>query len=93
MQLSEKVENIIATKIRPLLNSHGGDIVLMEVSGKDIKVRLMGACSSCPSAQKTMEDIIESTFRQELGSDLGQISLWNSVSNELIAIARNILKN
>lgn len=93
MQLSEKVENIIAAKIRPLLNSHGGDIVLMEVSGKDIKVRLMGACSSCPSAQKTMEDIIESTFHQELGSDLGQISLWNSVSNELIAIARNILKN
>jgi Fe-S cluster biogenesis protein NfuA len=92
MQLTEKIEKTIATKIRPILNSHGGDIELVEVNGKDVRVRLMGACSSCPLAQKTMEDIVETAFRQELGSDVGKISLWNSVSQELIDLARNILK-
>lgn len=92
MQLAEKIEDIIANKIRPILNSHGGDIALIDVDENNIKVRLMGACSSCPSAQKTMEEIVESTLRQELGSNVGQISLWNSVSDELVAIARNILK-
>lgn len=91
MQLAEKIEEIIATKIRPLLNSHGGDIALMEVDGKNIKVRLMGACSTCPSAQKTMEEIVETALREELGGDLGQISLWSGVSQELVDIARSIL--
>ena len=44
------------------------------------------------SMQNTMEEIVESTLRQELGDKIDRIILWNTVSDELIDIARNILR-
>ena len=92
MILRDKVNHIVAETVRPILRSHGGDIEVVAVEDKNVKVRLLGACSSCPSMQNTMEEIVESTLRQELGDKIDRIILWNIVSDELIDIARNILR-
>ncbi|HLD29934.1 MAG TPA: NifU family protein, partial [bacterium] len=49
--MKEKVEKALE-KIRPALQADGGDIELVEVTADGIvKVRLRGACGSCPMSQ------------------------------------------
>jgi len=54
--LKEKVERVIEEKVRPALRFHGGDIRLVEVTGKDVKVRLLGTCCFCPFLHATCND-------------------------------------
>ena len=90
--LTEKIERVIDEKIRPALHAHGGDIALVEVKGRNVKVRFLGACSSCPSVQSTMEEIVTGSLRAELGDEIDRVILWNAVSDELIDFARDFFK-
>lgn len=49
----EKVEEVL-NMIRPYLQRDGGDVVLMGLEGSTVKVRLVGACSGCPSSTYTL---------------------------------------
>ena len=42
--LWKHLEEIIKTHIRPLLQDHGGDIIIREICGKDVRVALLGNC-------------------------------------------------
>jgi len=53
--MEEKIQQIINDKIRPALQADGGDIEFVEVDGKNVKVRLQGACHGCPSAAMTLQ--------------------------------------
>ena len=52
----EKVDAVIQ-EIRPMLQADGGDIELVEVDSEEniVKVKLTGACGSCPMAQMTLQ--------------------------------------
>ena len=54
--MREKIEAAIA-KVRPALQADGGDIALIDVdeSTKTVKVKLSGACGSCPFAAMTLQ--------------------------------------
>lgn len=91
--LSEKVARVIDEQIRPTLHAHGGDITLVEVKERDVKVRFSGACSSCPSIQSTMDEIVTGSLRRELGDEIDRVILWNAVSDELIDFARDFFRN
>jgi Fe-S cluster biogenesis protein NfuA len=54
-------------KIRPLLQRDGGDVQLIEVTDEGIvKVKLMGACGSCPMSIMTLKNGIEARLKQEI---------------------------
>ncbi len=89
----ETVEQVIEQKVRPILRTHGGDISLIELKDNNIKVRFLGACSSCPSVKNTMEEIVVGSLRQEFGEEIDHIELWDSVSDDLLGFARNYFKN
>jgi Fe-S cluster biogenesis protein NfuA len=57
------VENVIAQKIRPGIQSHGGGIDLIEVKENKVYVRLTGACGGCPMAAMTMKDGVERALK------------------------------
>jgi Fe-S cluster biogenesis protein NfuA len=64
--LKEKVANVIK-KIRPYLQSDGGDIQLVSVSDDGtVKVRLTGACKGCPMAATTLKNRVESVIKREI---------------------------
>ena len=63
--MKEKVEQAIA-KIRPFLERDGGDIELVDVTDGVVKVRLKGACGSCPMSQMTLKMGVEKTLKQEI---------------------------
>jgi Fe-S cluster biogenesis protein NfuA len=56
--MKEKVEKALET-IRPALQADGGDIELVAVEGGIVKVRLKGACGSCPMAVMTLKQGVE----------------------------------
>jgi Fe-S cluster biogenesis protein NfuA len=63
--MKEKVEAAIE-KIRPFLQRDGGDIELVEVLDGVVKVRLKGACGSCPMSAMTLKMGVEKTLKQEV---------------------------
>lgn len=53
--------------IRPYLMADGGDVEFIEVT-KDgiVKVKLLGACSSCPMSQMTLRAGVERALIREI---------------------------
>ena len=55
----DKIEEALSS-IRPFLESDGGDINLVEITDDMIvKVKLMGACSSCDVSMMTLKNGVE----------------------------------
>lgn len=64
--MKERVEAAI-NKVRPALQADGGNVELVDVSADGIvKVRLTGACGSCPMSQMTLKMGIERVIKQEV---------------------------
>ncbi len=53
--------------IRPALQADGGDVELVEISDDGVvKVRLKGACGSCPMSTMTLKMGIERTLKEKV---------------------------
>jgi Fe-S cluster biogenesis protein NfuA len=64
--MKEKVRNAIE-RIRPNLQSDGGDVELVEVTDEGIvKVKLLGACHGCPMSQMTLKMGIQKYLQKEV---------------------------
>ena len=51
---NENVE-LVLDEVRPYLMADGGDVELDEIDGLVVKLKLKGACGSCPSSSTTMK--------------------------------------
>ena len=64
--MKERVDAAI-NKVRPALQADGGNVELVDVSSDGIvKVKLTGACGSCPMSQMTLKMGIERVIKQEV---------------------------
>ena len=63
--MKERVEQVI-TKIRPMLQRDGGDIKLVDVTDGVVKVKLTGACGSCPMSMMTLKMGVENALKKEI---------------------------
>ncbi len=59
----ENVETVL-DELRPYLMSDGGNVEVVELDGPVVKVRLQGACGSCPSSMMTLKMGIERRLRE-----------------------------
>ena len=59
---NDNVENVL-DEMRPYLMADGGNVELVEIEGPIVKVRLQGACGSCPSSTMTLKMGIERRLR------------------------------
>ena len=55
---TENVEKVL-DELRPFLMADGGNVEIAEIDGPIVKVRLQGACGSCPSSTMTLKMGIE----------------------------------
>ena len=55
-------------KIRPALQSHGGDIELVDINEDEglVTVKLQGACEGCMGAKMTMKMGVERILKEEI---------------------------
>jgi NifU-like protein len=65
-----RIEELIASRIRPALRQDGGDIELIDVDRSTVYVRLKGACATCPSATLTMRQFIEKELQKEISTSI-----------------------
>ncbi|HHT9117839.1 MAG TPA: NifU family protein [Candidatus Hypogeohydataceae bacterium YC38] len=61
----EKVKKVL-NELRPALQADGGDIELVDISNGVVKVRLKGACGSCPSSIITLKMGVEARLKEEI---------------------------
>jgi Fe-S cluster biogenesis protein NfuA len=59
----ENVETVL-DEMRPYLMADGGNVELVELDGPVVKLRLQGACGSCPSSTMTLRMGIERRLRE-----------------------------
>jgi len=86
----DEINNAINTRIKPLLAEHNGDIELVEVNNGVAYVKLLGACSGCPSARFTMEELISCVLKEIPG--IKDVQLVDPISREMLDFARQLLR-
>ena len=62
---TENVEKVLDA-LRPFLMADGGNVEVVEIDGPVVKVRLQGACGSCPSSTMTLKMGIERKMRESI---------------------------
>lgn len=74
MQMSENTQQStmydevleVLDKLRPFLQRDGGDVELVDVEDGIVKLKLVGACGSCPSSTITLKAGIERALLEEV---------------------------
>jgi len=71
----ENVETVL-DEMRPYLISDGGNVEVVELDGPIVKLRLQGACGSCPSSTMTLRMGIERRLKEMIPeiSEIEQIT-------------------
>lgn len=59
----DNVETVL-DELRPYLMADGGNVELVEIEGPIVRLRLQGACGSCPSSTMTLKMGIERRLRE-----------------------------
>ncbi len=59
----ENVETVL-DDLRPYLMADGGNVEVVDLDGPVVKLRLQGACGSCPSSTMTLKMGIERRLRE-----------------------------
>ncbi|HSJ38689.1 NifU family protein [Planococcus sp. X10-3] len=63
--LEDQVMEVL-DKLRPFLLRDGGDCELVDIEDGIVKLRLLGACGSCPSSTITLKAGIERALTEEV---------------------------
>ncbi|WP_203334379.1 NifU family protein [Planococcus beigongshangi] len=63
--VEEQVMEVL-DKLRPFLLRDGGDCELVDIEDGIVKLRLLGACGSCPSSTITLKAGIERALTEEV---------------------------
>jgi Fe-S cluster biogenesis protein NfuA len=63
--MEERVQEVL-DKLRPYIQRDGGDVELVEIEDGVVRVRLLGACGSCPSSTITLKAGIERALMEEI---------------------------
>ena len=73
MNLEEQIEqiNLVIDKIKPYLNSEGGDIEFVKFENGIVYVRMMGACLDCMMLDDTLKGGGEAMLMDEVPGVIG----------------------
>ncbi len=89
----DEIEKVLNEQIRPYLKEHFGDIEMVDYNEEEkvLKVKLLGSCEGCPSAQLTMEDLVEKELKEAFPDEIERVTMFDDISDELYNLAKDIL--
>ena len=58
--------NAVLDKVRPYIQSHGGDVRLISVDGVNATLAVEGTCVGCPLANLTYNKVIKTLLGEEV---------------------------
>lgn len=59
----KQIKELISERIRPTIQEDGGDLEFVEYQNNIVRVRLQGACTSCPSSVVTLKNGIKNMLQ------------------------------
>jgi Fe-S cluster biogenesis protein NfuA len=62
-EIAIQIEDLLETRVRPSVASHGGDIVFHSYSEGIVELEMRGACSGCPSSMATLKMGVENMLK------------------------------
>jgi NifU-like protein len=65
-----KVQTVIDSDIRPMLEQDGGSIEFVDLKDNTVVVRLKGRCAMCPSSGVTLRNTVESKLKEFVAPEL-----------------------
>lgn len=77
------VENLIETKIGPMVAKDGGQIVLIAIKDGKIYVQLRGACVGCSSSGTTLKYVVEKELQTFIHPELQIINVPIGMEDKL----------
>ena len=86
----DRIKDIIDREVRPKLALHDGDIEILKVEDGIVEIKFLGACSGCPSAKFTIEDLVEKELKKEIPEIQKVVQIYD-VSPELWDMAKKLL--
>jgi Fe-S cluster biogenesis protein NfuA len=88
--MNEIINKILEEKVNPVLSEHFGGAQLVGLENNVAKIRMTGACASCPGAQMTIQNVVREIIMENCDSVVDVI-LDTSVSDELYQEAKSFL--
>lgn len=92
-ELCSRIEAILDQQVRPALAQDGGGIDIYDFQDGVLQVRLLGQCSSCPSAATTMDEIVKTALLGKVEGIKDVELVQGVVSDELLDFARKMLRH
>lgn len=88
--LYERVAEVFAHRINPMVAGHGGRVDLIDVQDAVVMLRLAGGCQGCGMADVTLRQGIETTLRQVVPEVQGIVDVTDHASgaNPYIAASK-----
>jgi Fe-S cluster biogenesis protein NfuA/nitrite reductase/ring-hydroxylating ferredoxin subunit len=83
--LTTRVRRVIEN-VRPYMQSHGGDIELLDVSSDSVRLRLAGACNGCSMSAVTLRNGVEDALRENVPEILHIEVVPNEPTPALISV-------
>lgn len=60
----KQIKRVLQNEIKPVVAMDGGDIAFVNFENNILTIKMMGACSGCPSSQATLKDGIEVRMKE-----------------------------
>jgi NifU-like protein len=70
LQRINRIQEVIQTEIRPLLQADGGDVDLVDVDGKRVQVAFRGHCAWCPVSDVTLKGAVQAKLRELVDQEI-----------------------
>jgi len=65
-EIKERIKDVLE-QLRPYLRADGGDLALQEITDDlVVKIKLTGACGSCPMRTMTLKAGVENTLKKQV---------------------------
>ena len=68
-ELAKKITDRLE-ELRCMLQADGGDLEIVAIEGKLVKMKLRGACGGCPHATMTIKSGLERILREEIDPEI-----------------------
>ena len=74
-QLAKKIEKVIDSYIRPMLQKDGGNIEIVDIKDALVYVKLVGACENCATAGQTLKFLVENSLKTKVSDTIRVIQV------------------
>jgi Fe-S cluster biogenesis protein NfuA len=81
--VEQEVRRVLDVRVRPYLQSHGGDVIGFALSDDTVEVRLAGACANC--------QLVPVTFASRIRAELLKVPGVNAVYCARVALSDPVL--